>query len=215
MITIRNFAKKYQDNQIITHSSLIIPSNKITFLMGENGAGKTSFIKCLTGLEDYSGEISYSNQKNCLVIWDDTPLYNDLSGLDNLVILGQTSLKKPQILNLAQSYLDNDLLKRKVKTYSYGQRKKLSLALIELLKPDYLIMDEISNGLDFQFTRELKSQLIKLTQTTTILLTGHQFDFYNDIIDTLLVFENKQIVVFEKHFKQEPEKLETIYDSIY
>ncbi|MDO7862753.1 hypothetical protein [Brochothrix thermosphacta] len=111
--------------------------------------------------------------------------------------------------------MGNALLKRKVKHYSYGQKKKLSLALVALLRPKYLIMDEISNGLDFQFSKELKKIVLDLSKETTILLTGHQYDFYNDIIDNLLVFEDKKIVMLEKNFKSEKKKLETIYDSLY
>ncbi|ATF26837.1 MULTISPECIES: ATP-binding cassette domain-containing protein [Brochothrix] len=215
MISIQNFAKTYNKKHIIKHSSFKIPQNQITFLMGENGAGKTTFIKCVTGLEKCEGDVTFTQGKDCFVVWDDTPFYQNLSGVDNLLILGDSKLTKKEVIHNCQKYVDNALLKRKVKHYSYGQKKKLSLALVALLRPKYLIMDEISNGLDFQFSKELKKIVLDLSKETTILLTGHQYDFYNDIIDNLLVFEDKKIVMLEKNFKSEKKKLETIYDSLY
>jgi len=165
--------------------------------MGKNGSGKTTLIKCLMEMESFSGEISFNGKSidsvrnECLVLWDDCPFYNSLSGLKNLLIFSEDKKTKDEIIKIAMNFLDKDLLNRKVSTYSYGQKKKLALCLVDILEPTYLIMDEISNGLDYETMRFLKKRIIEWKVNKTILVTGHQFEFYNDIIDELLIFKGK------------------------
>ncbi len=214
MIEISNFSKKYNKKTIINSSSFKINKNKISFFMGSNGSGKTTLIKCIMGLESYSGNILFNDKKNnCLVLWDDCPFYTNLSGLKNLILFSEGKKTKKSIIELSLKYLDNDLLNRKVKNYSYGQKKKLALALVEILEPDYLIMDEISNGLDYDTIRFLKQQIKKWSTKTTILLTGHQFDFYNEIIDDIFIFKNNKIIYLDTKNTNGKINLEEIYDK--
>ena len=163
MIEVKDFSKKYKNKIIIDKSSFSIKEKSISFFMGENGVGKTTFIKCLTGLEKYDGIICFNSEvaNNFLVVWDDTPFYHNLSGLRNLYILCEDKYSKAVIEEKALLYLNNEMLKSKVKIYSYGQKKKLALALVDILKPDILFLDEVTNGLDYETIRELKKVLIQ------------------------------------------------------
>lgn len=219
MIKCVNFSKSYSNEIIINKSSFEIRDNKVSFLMGPNGAGKTTLIKCMMEMEKHDGEFMFNGKKisevrdKCLVIWDDCPFYTNLNGIKNLMIFGENKKNKKQILEIANRYLDYGLLKNKVKTYSYGQRKKLALALVEILEPKYLIMDEISNGLDYEMIRGLQKNIKKWSENMTILLTGHQFSFYNEIIDDLFVFKNRQIYLLKKNCGEMGVNLEDIYDE--
>ena len=217
MITASHFSKSYRKHEIIATSNFEIRGNKITFLMGPNGSGKTTLIKCLMGMEMYNGTLLFDEKpigqvhEECLVLWDDCPFYQTLSGLSNLMIFGEGKRKKPEILERAQKYLDMDTLKKKVSLYSYGQKKKLSLVLVDLLSPTYLFMDEISNGLDYETIRFLKDQVKDWSERMTIFLTGHQFDFYNDVIDDLLIFKENQIILSKLEFDRTSDNLGDIY----
>lgn len=214
MISVKDFSKKYRKKVIIEPSSFDIRSNRITFLMGENGAGKTTLIKCLAGLEEYQGDIRYGEgRKSTLVIWDDTPFYSNLTGLQNLYILGEEKQSKDRMHLFAEAYLSKETLKRKVQTYSYGQRKRLALALVEILKPDYLFMDEITNGLDYDTIRFLKTRITKWAEKMTLFLTGHHLDFYNELVEDVLFIREKHII-FIKDFRNREKELEHIYDYL-
>ena len=109
MIELKNFTKKYNDQVVLQDTNVKIGNNRIAFLLGPNGCGKTTLLKCIAGLEDYSGTITYENddvdkiRKDALVIWDDCPFYDNLSGLDNLIILSEdTNLTKNDIKNIAK-----------------------------------------------------------------------------------------------------------------
>jgi ABC-2 type transport system ATP-binding protein len=187
--------------------------------MGKNGSGKTTLIKCLMGMEGYSGTILFNDKpvdysrNECLVIWDDCPFYSNLTGLENLILFGEKKKSKNDISNIAKTYLSYEILKHPVKTYSYGQKKKLGIVLVEILEPKFLFMDEISNGLDFDIIRHLQQRIRDWAERSTIVLTGHHFDFYSQIIDDLFIFQNKEILPFKNDFSASKISLEEIYDQ--
>ena len=219
MIQCVDLSKCYSNKNIINRSNFEICDNKISFLMGPNGSGKTTLMKCMMEMEDYKGKIIFDGKKinqvrnECLVLWDDCPFYTYLSGLKNLMIFSENKKSKNQITEIACKYLDHELLRDKVKTYSYGQKKKLAISLVEILEPKYLFMDEISNGLDYDMIKILKEYIKKWSETMMIFLTGHQFSFYNNLIDSLFIFKDKQITLLEENFNDCSELLEEIYDE--
>lgn len=214
MINIKNFSKSYNNKVIVENVSFIVKDNKINFFMGNNGAGKTTFFKCLSGLETYDGDIFFHDDmdEDLLVIWDDTPFYNDLTGIQNLQILGESKHTLRDIYDIAIKYLSIEKLKCKVKLFSYGEKKRLALAFADILHPKYLLMDEITNGLDYQSIKELKEILVSWSTEMTVLLTGHHFEFYDSIIDDLYLFKGNRILPV-LDFKNEAGILERIYDK--
>lgn len=218
MIELKDFSKSYGSNCVIKECSFTIPDKTVSFFMGPNGAGKTTLIKCLAGLEDYSGKIYVNDlpiersECNMLTIWDDCPFYNNMSGLDNLFVMSETNLKAKDIISIAEQYLSRDLLKRKVKTYSYGQRKKLGLALQKIINPEIIIMDEISNGLDIDAMKQLRNNIAKIAKGKTVILTGHQFSFYEGLVKEIYIFKDGIIKNVTNEYAGENGGLEKIYE---
>lgn len=220
MIKFVNFAKYYNNQAILKDVNLEIADNKITFIMGKNGAGKTTLVKCMLGLEDYAGEIQYDlgvseneEKKRILAIWDEFPFYDGMTGLNNLYVFSEGMKSQREILEIAQKYLGKEILKRKVKSYSYGQRKKLSLILVEILEPQIVVMDEVSTGLDYETMVYLKKYIRELAKSATIVLMGHQFEFYNDLIEEMVVIKKGSMKTLEKDFQNSGHQLEEIYEE--
>ncbi|MFR4811270.1 MAG: ATP-binding cassette domain-containing protein [Clostridium perfringens] len=216
MIEIRRLNKSYKNNVIFNECTISFESNKINFLMGANGQGKTTLFKCLLNLDNYSGEILFDDYKfkdiidNIFAIYDDSPLYLNLTGLQNISIFLERKVSKNEY-EAFQNILSNRILERKVREYSYGQKKILSIIIAFLKAPKYLIIDEISNGLDFETMIWLKDNLKLLSKNTTIIATGHQFEFYNNIIDNLYIINDKKIVQVDKKFKDKG--LSSVYEQ--
>lgn len=216
-MNVSNLQKKYRRHTILENVTLKIESNQIVFLMGANGTGKTTFMKCLLNLEHYQGTIQLPRAtalSDIAVVFDDVPFYSNLSGYQNLSLFAVSTTSKAQIVSSIQPLLDDNLLKKKVKHYSYGQKKKLAIALCILNKPKYIFMDEVSNGLDYETMQDLKKLLKNWSHDALVFLTGHQFDFYNDIVDTVLLIKDHTISLYDDYNKQETkEALSTIYEN--
>lgn len=219
MINCTNIKKSYGKKTIIEDTNVQFESNKISFIMGANGTGKTTFIKCVAGLEDFNGNVFFdekdidSIRSDFLVIWDDCPFYINLSGYDNLFLLSNSLFKKNDIWEAAKLFMSEEKLNSKVKNYSYGEKKRLSLALVHLNKPKYLIMDEVTNGLDYDTISLLKKIIPKWAESMTMILTGHNLAFYNEIIDDLYLIENNRIFMFKTEFNKNDINLEEIYEN--
>lgn len=215
MITIKNFSKNYGKKKVLNNVNITFEDNNVNFIMGKNGRGKTTLLKCISGLEGYKGTIKIDNRKKeemlgeMNVIWDDCPFYKDLRGIDNLEIF--TGLSKKQIIERVQGVIESDLLKKKVKSYSYGQKKKLALAMTVILDSKCIIMDEISNGLDFDTLEQLKAFIKGWKSKKNIILTGHQFSFYDGMVDNVFVICNDGSVKEYINIKDSGKKLEEIY----
>lgn len=169
-------------------------------MIGANGSGKTTLIKCLIQLELYKGDIlfhskSLNNVRDQIgVVFDHPPFYTKLTGLVNLKLLSnQKKLDMKLVTELAEKLMIQDVLYNKVNYYSYGEKKKLSILLALLSNPSYLILDEISNGLDYDSMILLKELLPELAKTKTIIVTGHHYEFYQSVFDHLFIIKDKKI----------------------
>lgn len=218
MIEVTEVGKRYAKHVLFKKTNICLRDGKISFLLGKNGIGKTTFVKCMFELESHEGKFLFDGKKvdavrnRSWVIWDDTPFYTNLTGMQNLLILSE-GISKKEIEKVSYEYLNQEVLKRKVKSYSYGQRKKLSLILVEIIKPKYLVMDEISNGLDYETMCLLKEKLKIWSKDINIFLTGHQFGFYNDVVDDVYYFDKKSIKLYCEDFQENEKRLEDIYNE--
>lgn len=214
MISIKELNVRYGNTIIYDDVSIEIPNRGINFLMGKNGAGKTTLIKCLLDFMCYSGEITINNnkykndKKEVFTIFDDTSLYNNLTGLQNILLI--TGVNKNLVYESAENFLSKELLNKKIKTYSYGERKKVFIIIADILKPKLLIMDEVSNGLDYETMILLKAKIKLWAKCSMIVLTGHQFEFYKDIVERVFVINGHKIKCIKK---EDNLTLEEIYEK--
>ncbi|MCY8005841.1 ATP-binding cassette domain-containing protein [Bacillus haynesii] len=216
MIKIDDLTKSYGNKTVFNRLNMNIEKNKVTFLMGENGAGKTTLLKCLLKLEPFEGGILYDGEpleavrSKVHVIYDDSPFYDHLSGYQNIKLLINKPAGKEELEQLSQKFLSRALLKKKVKTYSYGQKKKLALMIAALNKPSYLFLDEISNGLDYRSVMELQELINDWSSRMTIVAAGHQFEFYSSIVDQLYVLKDGSAIHID-NFKTNGAELGDVY----
>lgn len=219
IINVINLTKYYGKHLVFDNVSLKINEDRVSYLMGKNGSGKTTFFKCLLNLEGYQGEFEFADKRKAdvdnqiFVIFDDCPFYGNLTGYQNIDLFGIKSTKACLEM-ICQKYLPHDLLRRKFKNYSYGERKKLALIIVEILKPAYLFMDEISNGLDFESVKTLQKDIKDLSKTTCVILTGHHFEFYEKIVDDVYVIQDHTITKIPFN-RNNNDSLEKIYNERY
>lgn len=212
MIKIENLTKTYGNHMIFEQVNLLLEDNEIYFLLGQNGSGKTTFIKCLLNLEKYQGNIKYSQNspQNIFAIYDDIPLYENLNGYDNIRLFAGTNFYHKQKVDAFQG-LSPLLLSKKVKYYSLGEKKKLLIIAALLTKPQYLILDEIANGLDVDSLQWLSKQLNTQKKECLILVTGHYLEFYEKLLDEIIIIHKRNIY----KMKQGGNNLHELYEKLY
>lgn len=184
--------KSYKHFKALNGLTMNVPKGAIYGLVGKNGAGKTTFIRLICGLQNpTSGEYSLYGIKNSEkeilksrrrmgAVVETPSIYLDLTAAENLKeqyqILGIPSYDSiPKLLKLVG--LENTGNK-KAKNFSLGMRQRLGIAIALAGDPDFLVLDEPVNGLDPQGIIEMRELILKLNREhqITVLISSHILD---------------------------------------
>ena len=187
-ITLRNFHFAYhgEKKNIVDIPILQIAAGQITAIVGANGAGKTSFLNCLCGLEkrckgtlEYEGKLydSKSRKKLCFMVMQDTgnQLFTE-SVLDEVLISLKkgTANEKETAMEIIRNLDLADFADRHPQSLSGGQKQRLAIACALASGRELLLLDEPTSGLDYAHMKETAALLEKLrSMSTTILVVTH------------------------------------------
>lgn len=187
LLHIAELSKAYGKNSVIASLTVTFPSKGIHFIAGDNGAGKTTFFKCIAGLETYRGSITWDQKPAAdyiSVAFDDAPAHNELTGLQNLSAVLDVRLNRLRSDPSTFQFLSRGRLDKKTKSYSLGQRKKLSLTAAFLDTRPCILLDEPTSGLDASGRMTLRDQLEHASQTRCVIISDHYVDFYAGLATT-------------------------------
>lgn len=192
ILTAESLGKQYRHFKALDSFSIHVPKGSIYGFVGKNGAGKTTFIRLICGLQEpTSGSYTLYGAKNTdpgitksrrrMGAVVETPsIYLDMTAEDNLKeqyrIIGLPSYDDiPELLRLVG--LENTG-KKKAKNFSLGMKQRLGIAIALAGSPDFLILDEPVNGLDPQGIIEIRELILKLNQERqiTFLISSHILD---------------------------------------
>lgn len=178
---------------------LSIPEGSVFGFLGPNGAGKTTAIRLINGiLTPTTGDVylmgkktalfSRENRALCGVMTENASLYESLTGVENLSFFGQmfgmnTSESAKRADELLETFELKEAQNKKVKTYSTGMKKRLSLARALLHRPKILFLDEPTSGLDPEAARSVNLFIhnAALQEKVTVFLCTHQLRYAEDI----------------------------------
>ncbi len=187
-IEIQGLSKRFgKDVLAVDRLDLTVEEGQIFGLLGPNGAGKTTTLRMLVGLVHPSagqarlfGKRVKSGVKTLRrvgVLVEDPAFVPYLSGMKNLELFWRAGGQRMSEADLdgALEVADlGDAINRKVKTYSHGMKQRLGIAQALLGKPDLLVLDEPTTGLDPEQIREMRQLVRSIAQRgATVLLSSH------------------------------------------
>jgi sodium transport system ATP-binding protein len=175
MIEVHDVAKRFGSIQALDGTTFSAADGRITALLGPNGAGKTTLLRLLVGLLGRDrGSIRIGGldprddalavRRDVGFLTDQFGLYERLTAREYLAYFGALNGMQGRALNsrideVADLLAMAELLERRTKGFSQGQRIKVALARTLLHRPRHLLLDEPSRGLDVMSTRALRTAL--------------------------------------------------------
>jgi len=221
LLQLKSVTKNYNQEKALDSVSIEVNKGDIVGLVGPNGAGKSTLMKIVTGLiANYNGDvlINDENIKNikskykkvgCLI--ENPGYYGEDTGLDNLKFCAKLSgaYSISQIKSLAKLVGIDNALNKRVSQYSLGMKQKLGICMAMVGKPELLILDEPTNGLD-PSTIPLIRDVIKYSADELncgVLVSSHILSEIEAICKRVYFIRNGKII--------SEENIEQINSSIY
>ena len=200
-IQVQKLRKSYKDREVLKNISFEIKEGSICGLLGINGAGKSTIMKIIFGLENAdSGEVIFNGGKNAGIyeigaLIETPAIYMNLSAFDNLktraLLYDISDERINEVLNLIGL---SNTGKKKAGSVSLGMKQRLGVGMAIITSPDLLILDEPTNGLDPDGIKELLNLMISLKKSgMTILLSSHQLYEVSKVADKIVILHDGQI----------------------
>lgn len=238
-LEVRNLDVSYNNNKVIKNLSMLIYDGETVAIIGRSGCGKSTLLRSICALQTpNNGDIFLFGQK---IIQSGHPLFQEWEITRNMMMVPQNptllpymnvfknistgiklvfNLSKKEVRKITVEIADDlgltEVLYRFPEELSGGQVQRVQLARALVLKPNILLLDEITSNIDPQTTSEVIQTLWKMRQilqnrNQTIVIVTHLLDFSSDFADRILFLHDG--VIFEegpsKTFFKEAEKHET------
>ena len=209
IVSVEKLNKKFGKKQVLHDVSFEINEGEILGFIGPNGAGKTTTIKLMLGLQSIdSGSVTingYDLKKNFEDairgvggIIESPDMYMYLTGRQNLKLIANLykGITKKEIDDLIKLVGLDNRIDDKVSKYSLGMRQRLGIAAALVNKPNVLILDEPTNGLDPQGILEIRELIKKLAKEKkmAIMISSHNLSELDNFITNACIIQNGKIL---------------------
>lgn len=229
-LEIKNLSKSYKDKKAVNDISLTVKKGEFFGLLGHNGAGKSTTIKCITGIAKFNeGSITvmgHDVQKDYQEARDSIGLSPQDFNVDIFAPIeksidyvggyfGMPKEKRQERANELFKLLDLEQFRKKpFQELSGGYKRRYVLARALMHDPDVLILDEPTAGIDVEQRRALWEYLEDLhEQGKTIILTSHYLEEVERLCDRVAIMHNGRIIadLTKEEFTKNGDRLEDVY----
>jgi ABC-2 type transport system ATP-binding protein len=205
LLDIKNVSKKIDDKYILKNVNLHVNKGSIFGIIGENGTGKTTLIKCITGIYRVNeghividGEDVFDNNKvkqKIGYVSDENQYYSSFKVKELLKFYKKTyndfSEERFEELNKKLKIP----LERRIRELSKGMKMRAAILLNLSIKPDILILDEPTSGLDPVIKNEIMSIIVDevASNGVTVFISSHHLEHIERICDNVAIIKNGEI----------------------
>jgi ABC-2 type transport system ATP-binding protein len=215
-IEVKNLKKSFGNLQAVQDATFKADSGEVLSLLGPNGAGKSTTISMLSGLlAPTGGDASIMGhsvvsepetaKRSLGVVPQDIALYPDLSARENLVFWGKMyglrgAILKQRVDEVLEIIGLVDRQKDHVDKFSGGMKRRVNIGAALLHKPDVIIMDEPTVGIDPQSRRHILDNVKELNrQGMTVLYTTHYMEEAAELSNHIAIMDKGRIIAYGTH----------------
>ncbi|MEA3189883.1 MAG: type transport system ATP-binding protein [Thermoplasmata archaeon] len=214
VLETRGLRKEYGPVVALDSLDLTVQRGEVFGFLGPNGAGKTTFTKCVTGfVRPTAGSVSVCGidalahptkvASHIGLVPDQYDFYPNLTGRQHLEFYGRllgmpTHQRRDRIAEVLDLVAMADRADRRVKGYSHGMKQRICIAQAILHKPDLLLFDEPTNGLDPKGAYELREMIRGLAKDgTTVFLNSHQLSEVEQVCARVAIVDRGRLVAVD------------------
>lgn len=205
-IEFLNVTKKFKDIPVLKNVNITFKSGNVYVLVGQNGSGKSVFLKMLCGfysptegeiLQDnvnYIKEKKFPMRTRCLI--EKPQFLPELSGYQNLKLLAsiQNTIGDSEINKTLELVRLTNVKDKKYAHYSLGMKQKLGIAQVLMEDPELIVLDEPFNGIEKQTASDIRETLKKLASNGKIIIIATHIDEdIKKLADEVYEFDDCQV----------------------
>jgi ABC-2 type transport system ATP-binding protein len=210
VIEAQNLSKTFGDFKALDNVSFKMPIGRIVGVIGENGAGKTTMLNAVLGLNSYDGDLKVNGYDP---MTERDKLMQDVCFIADVATLPKW-MKVSDVIDYVESVHEQfnrakamDFLKRtsvpldrKVKALSKGMTVQVHLAVVMAIDAKLLVLDEPTLGLDIIFRKQFYQSLLEeyFDEERTIIITTHQVEEVEHILSDVIFIKGGKIVLEEE-----------------
>lgn len=212
-VVVKDLSKRYgkNDSLAIKNINFECKQGEIVGLLGKNGAGKSTTIKCLTGFLPFEeGKISIAGndivanpiaaKMNFGYVPDNRNVFEKMTGLEYIYFMAdaykvEEKDRKERIEEFQKAFNLGDKIYNIISSYSHGMKQKVCIMGSLIHNPVLWILDEPLTGLDPQTTRALREYMVEYKRKgKTVLFSSHNLDAVEKICDRVIIISNGELV---------------------
>lgn len=215
VLSAKDVVKNYGELEVLKGINLDIHQGEVVVIIGASGCGKSTFLRCLNGLEDIQAgdivldnEIKFSDTKNNMtkirqkigMVFQSYELFPHLTILDNILLapLKVQKRNKAEVKEQALKLLERVNLLDKQNSYprqlSGGQKQRVAIVRALCMNPEIMLFDEVTAALDPEMVREVLDVMLELAREgMTMVIVTHEMQFARAVADRVIFMDNGNI----------------------
>ena len=215
MLRVNHISKSFDGTGVLRDVSLEIPQGHVVVIVGPSGCGKSTLLRCINGLEAIDGgEIYLRDEKisgrtrdlhlvrqKIGMVFQSYDLFPHMRVMDNLILgpVKALGMKREDACRAAAAMLERVGLKDKAQVYprtlSGGQKQRAALVRAMMMKPELLLLDEITAALDPEMVSEVLNVVLDLARDgMTMAIVTHEMRFAEAVADEVIFMEDGVVV---------------------
>ena len=216
VLSAKNIIKNYGDLEVLKGINLDVHKGEVVVIIGASGCGKSSFLRCMNGLEDIQGgeitldnKIKFSELKEDItkirqkigMVFQSYELFPHFTILDNILLapLKVQKRNKEEVKKQALKLLERVNLLDKQNSYprqlSGGQKQRVAIVRALCMNPEIMLFDEVTAALDPEMVREVLDVMLELAKDgMTMVIVTHEMQFARAVADRVIFMDKGYIV---------------------